>query len=115
MKFCFCHCRDPTSRHQYYLQLRKDILEERTTCDEQAALQLASLALQAEMGDYHSDSMGQNYFLPEHYVPTAVIDSIGIPGVRQRIPTLHEMHQGMEELHAEMEFLMVGYPFLLVF
>ena len=96
------------SRHQYYLQLRKDILEERTTCDQQVALQLASLALQAEMGDYEAESMGQNYFLPEHYVPTAAIDILGVPTVRQRVPPMHGMHQGMDELQAELEFLMVG-------
>lgn len=32
--------------HQYYLQLRKDILEERMHCDDETSLLLASLALQ---------------------------------------------------------------------
>ena len=63
------------------------------------------------MGDYYPDSMGQNYFLPEHYVPTAIIDVLGISGVRQRVPPMHEMHQGMEEVQAEMEFLMVGWKY----
>lgn len=41
--------------HQYYLQLRKDLLEERVHCDDEAALLLASLALQAEYGDYQPE------------------------------------------------------------
>lgn len=39
------------TKHQYYLQLRKDILEERMRCDIENAMILASLALQAEFGD----------------------------------------------------------------
>ncbi|PNJ52649.1 PTPN13 isoform 4 [Pongo abelii] len=41
--------------HQYYLQLRKDILEERMHCDDETSLLLASLALQAEYGDYQPE------------------------------------------------------------
>lgn len=42
------------TKHQYYLQLRKDILEERVRCDLENAMILASLALQAEFGDYQT-------------------------------------------------------------
>lgn len=40
------------TRHQYYLQLRKDILEDRLYCNEETGLFLIALALQAEFGDY---------------------------------------------------------------
>ena len=43
--------RHKLSRHQYYLQLRKDFLEERLSCHEESSLCLAGLALQAEYGD----------------------------------------------------------------
>lgn len=43
------------TKHQYYLQLRKDILEERMRCDVDNAMILASLALQAEFGDYQPE------------------------------------------------------------
>lgn len=42
------------TKHQYYLQLRKDILEERMRCNIDAMI-LASLALQAEFGDYQPE------------------------------------------------------------
>lgn len=45
-------CRHRLTRHQYYLQLRKDIIEERLYCNEETGLFLAALALQAEFGDY---------------------------------------------------------------
>uniref|UniRef100_A0A8C2WU68 FERM and PDZ domain containing 2 n=1 Tax=Cyclopterus lumpus TaxID=8103 RepID=A0A8C2WU68_CYCLU len=40
------------TRHQYYLQLRRDLLEDRLHCNEETGLFLAALALQAEFGDY---------------------------------------------------------------
>lgn len=43
------------TKHQYYLQLRKDVLEERMRCDTANAMILASLALQAEFGDYQPE------------------------------------------------------------
>lgn len=43
------------TKHQYYLQLRKDILEERMRCDTENAMILASLALQAEFSDYQPE------------------------------------------------------------
>lgn len=48
---CF-FARHSLTRHQFYLQLRKDILEERLYCDDETLLQLGVLALQAEVGSY---------------------------------------------------------------
>lgn len=45
-------CRKSLTRHQFYLQLRKDLLEGRLLCSDEIALQLGALALQAEMGTY---------------------------------------------------------------
>lgn len=47
-----CFWRHRLTRHQYYLQLRRDVLEDRVYCTEETALFLAALALQAEFGDY---------------------------------------------------------------
>lgn len=47
--------RHALTKHQYYLQLRKDILEERVRCGTEDATLLASLALQAEFGDYQPE------------------------------------------------------------
>lgn len=52
--FVFCN-RHAMTKHQYYLQLRKDILEERMRCDMDNGMILASLALQAEFGDYQPE------------------------------------------------------------
>ncbi|XP_077999364.1 tyrosine-protein phosphatase non-receptor type 13-like isoform X2 [Glandiceps talaboti] len=97
--------RHQITRHQYYLQLRKDILEERTQSDEEGAFQLASLALQAEMGDYYEE-VGQNYFLPEHYLPRKMIEKAGVIHIRQQLPSMHFNNNGMTDIQAELEFIM---------
>lgn len=43
--------RHKQTRHQYYLQLRRDLLEDRLSCHEETALYLGGLALQTEYGD----------------------------------------------------------------
>ena len=49
---CFSAPRHRLTRHQYFLQMRKDILEDRLHCNEETGMFLAALALQAEFGDY---------------------------------------------------------------
>lgn len=51
------------TKHQYYLQLRRDILEERMRCNTENAMLLASLALQAEFGDYHPEVLPWRIYL----------------------------------------------------
>lgn len=51
----FVYNRHAMTKHQYYLQLRKDILEERMRCDTESVMLLASLALQAEFSDYQPE------------------------------------------------------------
>lgn len=57
--------------HQFYLQLRQDILNDQLYCHEEASFVLGGLALQAETGDYN-EALGDKYFLPEHYIPSKV-------------------------------------------
>ena len=57
--------------HQFYLQLRQDILNDQLYCHEEASFVLGGLALQAETGDYN-EALGYEYFLPEHYIPSKV-------------------------------------------
>ena len=57
--------------HQFYLQLRQDILNDQLYCHEEASFVLGGLALQAETGDYN-EALGDEYFHPEHYIPSKV-------------------------------------------
>ncbi|XP_074084711.1 tyrosine-protein phosphatase non-receptor type 13 isoform X3 [Macrotis lagotis] len=93
--------------HQYYLQLRKDILEERMHCDDETSLLLASLALQAEYGDYQPEVHGMSYFRLEHYLPPRVTERLDLSYVKEELPKLHSTYIGASEKETEMEFLKV--------
>ncbi|XP_026543714.1 tyrosine-protein phosphatase non-receptor type 13-like, partial [Notechis scutatus] len=93
--------------HQYYLQLRKDLLEEKIHCDDETALLLASLALQAEYGDYQDEIHGLSYFRTEHYLPARVIENLELPNVKEELPKLHSTYAGASENEAEIEFLKI--------
>ncbi|XP_078386842.1 FERM and PDZ domain-containing protein 2 isoform X2 [Cetorhinus maximus] len=95
------------TRHQYYLQLRKDILEERLYCSDETALLLASLALQAEYGDYISEVHGKNYYRVEHYIPPSVMEKMALTCIKEELPRLHSTYFNLSEEEAEMEYLKV--------
>ncbi|XP_052393234.1 tyrosine-protein phosphatase non-receptor type 13 isoform X3 [Carassius gibelio] len=95
------------TKHQYYLQLRKDILEERVRCDLENAMILASLALQAEIGDYQNELHGKTYFRTEHYLPASVLDKIDQTTIKEELPKLHSSYYNASEQEAELEFLKV--------
>lgn len=65
----FMFCRHRLTRHQYYLQLRKDIIEDRLYCNEETGLFLAALALQAEFGDYMPEVHKKmfTFYILNHY------------------------------------------------
>ncbi|XP_036194708.1 tyrosine-protein phosphatase non-receptor type 13 isoform X14 [Myotis myotis] len=91
--------------HQYYLQLRKDILEERMHCDDETSLLLASLALQAEYGDYQPEVHGVSYFRLEHYLPPRVMEKLDLSYIKEELPKLHNTYAGASEKETESEFL----------
>ncbi|XP_073897928.1 tyrosine-protein phosphatase non-receptor type 13 isoform X11 [Castor canadensis] len=93
--------------HQYYLQLRKDILEERIHCDDETSLLLASLALQAEYGDYQPEIHGLSYFRLEHYLPARVMEKLDLSYIKEELPKLHNTYVGASEKETELEFLKV--------
>ncbi|XP_029371223.1 tyrosine-protein phosphatase non-receptor type 13 isoform X2 [Echeneis naucrates] len=95
------------TKHQYYLQLRKDILEERMRCDTENAMILASLALQAEFSDYQPELHGKTYYRLEHYLPVSVLDKVDQSTIKDELPKLHSNYYGASESEAEFEFLKV--------
>ncbi|XP_058235782.1 tyrosine-protein phosphatase non-receptor type 13 isoform X2 [Hemibagrus wyckioides] len=96
------------TRHQYYIQLRRDILEGRVYCNEDTAMFLAALALQAEFGDYIPEVYGKNYFQMEHYIPKRVMEKMALPCVRDELPRLHASYANMLKEDAEIEFLKIA-------
>ncbi|KAJ4948878.1 hypothetical protein JOQ06_020401 [Pogonophryne albipinna] len=95
------------TRHQYYLQVRKDLLEDRLYCNEDTGLFLAALALQAEFGDYMPELYGKNYYQPEHYVSKRMLEKLALPNVKEELPRLHASHSQMLPEEAETEYLKI--------
>lgn len=97
--------RHQISKHLLYLQLRHNILEERTLCDDDQCMELSALALQAEYGDYDPESMGKNYFLQEHYFPHQVVKRLGSVYIRDHATEEHCKLAGLTDRQAEIEFI----------
>ncbi|XP_076073752.1 tyrosine-protein phosphatase non-receptor type 13-like isoform X3 [Mytilus galloprovincialis] len=97
--------RHSVSRHQLYLQLRHDLLEERLLCNDEKTLALSGLAIQAEYGDYDQETMGKNYFIPEHYYSGRVIKRVGVGYIRDNTADSHCKYTGLSQTQAEVEFI----------
>ncbi|KAI3365066.1 hypothetical protein L3Q82_010183, partial [Scortum barcoo] len=95
------------TRHQYYLQLRKDLLEDRLSCHEETALYLGGLALQAECGDCLPEVYGRNYYRPDQYVPKSVMEKRALPYIQGELLRLHSNNVQMLSDESEFEFLKV--------
>ncbi|XP_078200089.1 FERM and PDZ domain-containing protein 2 isoform X4 [Callithrix jacchus] len=96
------------TRHQFYLQLRKDILEERLYCSEEMLLQLGVLALQAEFGNYPKEQVeSKPYFHVEDYIPASLIERMTALRVQVEVSEIHRLSSALWGEDAELEFLRV--------
>ncbi|XP_008301400.1 tyrosine-protein phosphatase non-receptor type 13 [Stegastes partitus] len=95
------------TRHQYYLQLRRDLLEGRLSCHEETALYLAGLALQTEYGDCMPEVYGRNYYRPDQYVSKSVMEKRALPYIQGELLRLHTNNAQMLTDESELEFLKV--------
>ncbi|XP_067344248.1 FERM and PDZ domain-containing protein 2 isoform X2 [Channa argus] len=95
------------TRHQYYLQLRRDLLEDRLSCHEETALYLGALALQTEYGDCMPEVYGKNYYRPDQYVSKNMMEKRALPYIRGELLRLHTSNAQMLTEESELEFLKV--------
>ncbi|KAM7371145.1 hypothetical protein PAMP_010636 [Pampus punctatissimus] len=103
------------TRHQYYLQLRRDLLEDRLSCHEETALYLGALALQTEYGDCMPEVVltkctvvyGRNYYRPDQYVSKNMMEKRALPYIQGKLLRLHTNNAQMLADESELEFLKV--------
>ncbi|PAV81299.1 hypothetical protein WR25_09305 [Diploscapter pachys] len=55
------HLRDPVTKYQLFVQLRRDLLHGRLYCPQTRSAELAALILQTELGDYDAEVRPSNY------------------------------------------------------
>ncbi|XP_077602587.1 FERM and PDZ domain-containing protein 2-like [Crocuta crocuta] len=104
---CCAQLQNSQTRHQFYLQLRKDILEEKLYCNDETLLQLAVLALQAECGNYPEEIETKAYFRVEDYIPASLIERLTAFRVQVEVSEMHRLSPVLWGEDAELEFLRV--------
>ncbi|XP_066484290.1 tyrosine-protein phosphatase non-receptor type 21 isoform X2 [Tiliqua scincoides] len=93
------------TRYQYYLQLKKDILEGNIPCTFEQAIHLAGLAVQADFGDY--DQYESQEFLQRFALfPVAWLqDEKILEEATQKVALLHQKYRGLLPPDAEMLYM----------
>uniref|UniRef100_A0A669CMU8 Tyrosine-protein phosphatase non-receptor type n=1 Tax=Oreochromis niloticus TaxID=8128 RepID=A0A669CMU8_ORENI len=93
------------TRYQYYLQLKKDVLEGRISCSLEQAIRLASLAVQADFGDfnrYDSQEFLQKFALfPIDWIQ----DERVLEEATQKVALLYQSFRGLPAPEAEMLYM----------
>lgn len=93
------------TRYQYYLQLKKDILEGNIPCTIEQAIHLAGLAVQADFGDfdqYESQDFLQKFALfPVGWLQ----DEKVLEEATQKVAILHQKYRGLTAPDAEMLYM----------
>ncbi|KAJ8411841.1 hypothetical protein AAFF_G00154790 [Aldrovandia affinis] len=93
------------TRYQYYLQLKKDVLEGRIPCSIEQAIRLAGLAVQADFGDF-------NRYDSQEFLQKFVLFPIGwiqdervLEEATQKVALLYQKYRGMSAPEAEMLYM----------
>uniref|UniRef100_A0A8C5AKU7 Tyrosine-protein phosphatase non-receptor type n=1 Tax=Gadus morhua TaxID=8049 RepID=A0A8C5AKU7_GADMO len=93
------------TRYQYYLQLKKDVLEGRIPCSIEQAIRLAGLAVQADFGDF-------NRYDSQEFLQKFVLFPIGwiqdervLEEATQKVALLYQSYRGLPAPEAEMLYM----------
>ncbi|XP_044281434.1 tyrosine-protein phosphatase non-receptor type 14 isoform X2 [Varanus komodoensis] len=94
------------TRYQYYLQVKKDVLDGRLRSSFEQGIRLAALAVQADFGDYHH--FESHDFLREYvlFPMDLTQDEAVLEELTQKVAQEHKNHSGISA--AEAEFLYIS-------
>ena len=101
--------RHETTRHLFYLQVRRDLLEDRCWCSTSQAVTLSALAVQAEYNDHIL--AGTKNWSPDHYFSPQTLRQVGKTYARDQVMEKLDQFEGMNEKNAEINFLKVKINF----
>ncbi|XP_006890616.1 PREDICTED: tyrosine-protein phosphatase non-receptor type 14 [Elephantulus edwardii] len=93
------------TRYQYYLQVKKDVLEGRLRCTVEQVIRLAGLAVQADFGDYNQfDSQD---FLREYvlFPMDLALEEAVLEELTQKVAQEHKAHSGIPPAEAELMYI----------
>ncbi|XP_029106793.1 tyrosine-protein phosphatase non-receptor type 14-like [Scleropages formosus] len=93
------------TRYQYYLQVKKEILDGRLQCTVEQGIRLAGLAVQADFGDF-------TQFQSQDFLREYVLFPVNWPHVEevleewtQKVAEEHKSHCGMQPAEAELLYI----------
>ncbi|KAK2891916.1 tyrosine-protein phosphatase non-receptor type 21 isoform X3 [Channa argus] len=93
------------TRYQYYLQLKKDVLDGKISCSLDQAIRLASLAVQADFGDfnrYDTQEFLQKFVL---FPMDSIQDERVLEEATQKVALLYQSFRGLSAPEAEMLYM----------
>lgn len=91
--------REELTRYLFFLQLKQDILTGRLPCPYETAVELASLAVQSECGDYDPQQHNVGFISEFHFVPDQT------PEMEADILEHYKTCKGQTPAQAELNFL----------
>ncbi|XP_066588095.1 tyrosine-protein phosphatase non-receptor type 4 isoform X2 [Prorops nasuta] len=87
------------TRYQFYLQVKRDILQGKLQLSLNTACLIASYTVQSELGDYHPEEHGPGYLSRLQLMPGQTEE------MEKKIMELHKLHKGQLPADAEYNFL----------
>uniref|UniRef100_A0A8C0PAK8 Merlin n=1 Tax=Canis lupus familiaris TaxID=9615 RepID=A0A8C0PAK8_CANLF len=98
------------TQHLFFLQVKKQILDEKIYCPPEASVLLASYAVQAKYGDYDPSVHKRGFLAQEELLPKRVINLYQMtPEMwEERITAWYAEHRGRARDEAEMEYLKIA-------
>ncbi|XP_059169810.1 protein expanded-like isoform X2 [Physella acuta] len=97
--------REKVTRHQYYLQLKDNVLQYNHLYNEEKCFQLAGYALQADHGNYLPERHEMGYFNPILYFPYWMVERHGATYLASNMPTIHKDLHNMTRNDAELRYI----------
>ncbi|XP_040593318.1 tyrosine-protein phosphatase non-receptor type 14 [Mesocricetus auratus] len=93
------------TRYQYYLQVKKDVLEGRLRCTLEQVVRLAGLAVQADFGDYNQ--FDSQEFLREYvlFPMDLALEEAVVEELTQKTAQEHKAHSGILPAEAELMYI----------
>ncbi|XP_056677511.1 merlin isoform X3 [Monodelphis domestica] len=98
------------TQHLFFLQVKKQILDEKIYCPPEASVLLASYAVQAKYGDYDPSVHKRGFLAQEELLPKRVINLYQMTQEmwEERITSWYAEHRGRARDEAEMEYLKIA-------
>ncbi|VDP11919.1 unnamed protein product [Onchocerca flexuosa] len=92
--------------HELYLQLRRDILDDRIQPKRDLLYDLAAVALQSEYSDQPHVTVS-DYFDVQHYIPKRYLDNCNEKAIIKEIIEKHGRYRGMKQQDAVKRFILL--------